>query len=137
MTNNVESAAVDVLEHSVDDSVTKKEVSAHPSDPRTYKCDKVCLIAFQVEKLQNTLRAVLQNHGDDLLKSLLASKYQNGAGLMIVAIAGSEKFDSVNVRDMLEHIRKELSLRKVCSCWSSVFQELSADVHEMEYTITL
>lgn len=97
----VDSGPKDVVQPPIDNDVAETEVAARPFDRQTYKSEKVWLTTFQVGRVQNHLRAISQKHEDDLLQSLLASKYQHGAGLMNVASPSPRKLGAVDADSML------------------------------------
>lgn len=67
-----------------------------------------------VEKVQNSLCAVLQKQDNDFLKSLRANMYQCGSGLMTVANPSSKKANAVSADSITwlrgkEHFLKDNS----------------------------
>lgn len=91
VTADVKSSAENGVRVSLDDNVTMKEVTARLSDLQTYRRKTVWLTIFQLDEVQNLLRAVFQRHEDDLLESERTKQYQYSAGLLTVASPGVQK----------------------------------------------
>lgn len=109
---DVESCSKNVFEVFVDDDITGSEVAAGPFDLQIYIRKEVLLTTFGTDKGQKPLRAVLQKHENDLLKSLRVYQYQYGHGLMTVASPSSGTFGAVNVETTIENRWKERFLKE-------------------------
>lgn len=81
---NVGISAEHIFRAAIDYEMTKKKVAVRPFDPQTYTCEEVWLTILHIDEIQSPLQAALQKPDDDLPESPRASKYQYGAGLMIV-----------------------------------------------------
>lgn len=101
----------DVIKDSIDVNITGRKVAARSFDLQNYRREEVRVTIFQIDAVQNPLRAVSQKHDDDLLEPLRACKYQQGAGLVTLTSPAWEKFGAVHVDSMLEHCENERFLR--------------------------
>lgn len=95
-------------------------------------------IVSEVDALTSLLRAVPENHGDELMESLKFKKYPYGLGVMTVATSVSGHFDAFEVHDMLEQQKPDLLPEKEfalaiadCRCRCSSTQK-HADCGERE-----
>lgn len=98
---DVECRSEDVLEAPADEEVTKKGTFLRPSDPLTYTRQKVWRTVLPANSVQNSLRAILKKHEDDLLKFLGVSKSWYGAELMTSVEPVSVEVGIVSVYSML------------------------------------
>lgn len=104
-----------------DEGVVRTEVAVRPFNRRSHRRKTVRLTIFQIDEVQNLLRAVWQKHEDELLGSLRENKYQFGAGLMTAASPASETLGAFSTRSKSEHYGKERILKKkFCSLLSMV-----------------
>lgn len=73
---DVENDAEDIVENPFDDNVRGEKVAVHSYKWQTGGRTEVWFTIFQVGEVQDPLCAVLWNHEDVLLESLLAKKYE-------------------------------------------------------------
>lgn len=93
----------------------EKYVAVGLFDQQIYVCEKAWLIIFQVDKVQNPLRADLQKRRNEELDSVRASKYQQGAGLVVVARLLSKPLSVVSVDSMVEQFGNKRFREERCS----------------------
>lgn len=110
-----ESETEDVYEVPIDDNTAKKKAAVPNFDVRSYTRKKVWLAFFQVEDVENPLRAASQTHEDRLMASLRKNKYQYGVGLMTVASPSFGMLGFLNVDSTLEQRGKDRFLETECS----------------------
>lgn len=76
---NVERSLKNFVEVPIDADVAGREVAARPSDPHTCRREEVWLTISHVDKVQISLQAVSQNHGENFTQLLEANDHQYGA----------------------------------------------------------
>lgn len=86
-----EEGGEDIVKVPVSGNLHGKEVSVLPFNPQKYEREEIWLTIFQVHEVTSPLRAVSQQHDDELVESLQYKKYQYGVGFMSVAnpVSGS------------------------------------------------
>lgn len=109
---DVKNNAQDVVEVSIDDGVTRRDVVVRSFYTQSYRRREFSISILQVDKIQNPLRTVLLKHEIDMLKSVHSKKYQYGARLMIAASLSSSILGAVSIQSMLEPVAKERFLKE-------------------------